>query len=437
MIVGLGETGLSCARFFNRRGIPFSVMDRESSPRHLEALRALAPDVAFSTIDADELMAAEEIVVSPGVPLSTPEIRRAVQSDVPVTGDVAIFADEATAPIVAITGSNGKSTVTALVGKMANYQGVSAGVGGNIGTPCLDLLDDDSDLYVLELSSYQLETASPLPCEVAVVLNLSPDHLDRYDSREDYYRTKATIYQAARKAVVNRNAGFDFDVSQASSILTFGVDVPSDMDSFGLVRHDNKSWLARGSDLLLDVNELGIKGKHNHVNALAALAIGTHLGLDVTLMLETLKSYQGLEHRCEPIGEFQGVTYFNDSKSTNIASTEAAIEGLSGEAGRNVILILGGIDKGADFRELFAAVNRHVKSLLVYGRDADNIASALEQSVSTTKCDNIEEVVEQAVKHAESGDVVLFSPACASFDMFENFEHRGREFKRLLRERLS
>lgn len=437
MIVGLGETGMSCARFFKRRGIPFSVVDREGRPRHLDTLRALAPDATFSLMDTDVLMAAEELVVSPGVPLSTPEIQRAVQAGVPVTGDVAIFAGEVTEPIVAITGSNGKSTVTALVGKMANDQGISAGVGGNIGTPCLDLIGDGSDLYVLELSSYQLETASPLPCEIAVVLNLSPDHLDRYDSREDYYRTKASIYAAARKAVVNRNVAFDFDVSGAESILTFGVEAPVDSDSFGLIQRDNKCWLARGDELLLDVNRLGIRGKHNHVNALAALAIGTHLGLDTPKMLESVESYQGLEHRCELIGESGGVTYFNDSKSTNIASTEAAIEGLSAESRRNVILILGGMDKGADFTELLRTVASHVKLLLVYGQDAGNIASALEQNVATRRCGDLGEVVEHAVQEAEKGDVVLFSPACASFDMFENFEHRGRVFKSLIREKLS
>lgn len=435
MIVGLGETGMSCARYFKRHGIPFSVVDGNPSPPNLAALRSLAPGVDIGPIDADALKQSDTIVVSPGVPLSTPEIQAALEAGVTVTGDVAIFAEEVTVPFVAITGSNGKSTVTSLVGKMARDQNIAVSVGGNIGTPCLDLVDDESELYVLELSSYQLETANPLYCEVAVVLNLSPDHLDRYPSQQAYYQTKANIYNAARKAVVNRDLNFDFNVSKAESVITIGSDVSPDKQGFGLIRQQDQTWLARGDKLLLNAKDLGIKGTHNQVNALAALAIGVHLQLDMAAMLESLKTYKGLEHRCELLGVHGKVTYFNDSKSTNIASTEAAITGLATKENKNIILILGGIDKGANFQDLVPAITQHVKQVVVYGRDVENIASVIEQCAATRRCADLAEVVDCVVDEAQAGDVVLFSPACSSFDMFENFEHRGRVFKALLMEK--
>lgn len=426
---------MSCARYFKRHGIPFSVVDGNPRPPNLASLRSLAPEVDVGPIDVDTLIQSDTIVVSPGVPLSTPEIQAALEAGVTVTGDVAIFAEEVTVPIVAITGSNGKSTVTALVGKMVKDQNIAAGVGGNIGIPCLDLIDDENELYVLELSSYQLETANPLHCEVAVVLNLSPDHLDRYSSQQAYYQTKASIYNAARKAVVNRDVKFDFNVSKAESVITIGSDASPDNQGFGLIRQRGQTWLARGDELLLNVNDLGIKGTHNQINALAALAIGVHLQLDMTSMLNSLKAYRGLEHRCELLGEHRKVTYFNDSKSTNIASTEAAITGLATEEGKNVILILGGIDKGANFNELIPAITQHVKEVVVYGRDAESIASVIEQCAATRRCADLAEVVDCVVDDARAGDVVLFSPACSSFDMFDNFEHRGRIFKALLKEK--
>ena len=431
MIVGLGKTGLSCARYFQRHGIAFAVMDSEPFPAALPELQALAPDAQFMVTDEEALLEADEIVLSPGVPRENPEIRQALDAGVPVTGDVAMFAGLADAPLVAITGSNGKSTVTALVGEMARYCGVNAGVGGNIGVPCLDLLEQGFELYVIEISSYQLETAENLHAGVAALLNLSPDHMDRYPSVETYYATKARIYQGAGCAVVNREVDFDLDLAGVGRKLYFSPKAPVSDNDFGIVGEGDKAALYRGGQRLMGVNEIALKGSHNHLNALAALAIGSALEWDMPPMLKALRDFPGLPHRCETVATIGGVDYINDSKATNTGSTLAAVEGFSARAG-HIILILGGIGKGADFSVLADSIVRNVRCIFIYGRDRNLIAGQLAGAAQMTLCETLDQVVETIGQTAQAGDLVLFSPACASQDQYRNFEARGEAFKALV-----
>ncbi len=430
MIVGLGVTGLSCARHFAREGLAFAAVDSQASPAGLEALRAIDPDVSFDVLSPEALAGADRLVVSPGVPLSHSAIQAAVRRGVPVTGDVAMFADLVTMPYVAITGSNGKSTVTMLVGALARACGIDAGVGGNIGTPCLDLLHEGHGLYVLEVSSYQLELATSLNCEVAVVLNLSPDHLDRYDSVDDYYATKASIYAHARRAVLNADLNYPFPLPGDAELLTFRDGEPQGPAQFGLRSVDGELSLCRGEDHLVFTSELPIRGRHNFVNALAALAIGSALDWDLSRMIEGLRSFKGLPHRCEPVGEFDGVSFINDSKATNVDAALAAIDGIA-TLDSDLILLLGGDGKGADFSRLAESVKK-VARVYVYGRDRDVIAAQLGE-VAVESYATLDEVMAAVHRSVKAGDVVLLSPACASQDQYRNFEERGDHFRRLAR----
>lgn len=431
MIVGLGKTGISCARYFTQHRIPFAVMDSNPAPAALKELRAIAPEAPFMTMDSDQLLRAKEIVLSPGVPRASSEIQRAIRAGISITGDVAIFAELAEAPVVAITGSNGKSTVTALLGEMARHCGVDAGIGGNIGVPCLDLLAGNHELYVIEVSSYQLETAVNLRCEVAVVLNLSPDHMDRYPDLQSYYATKANIYHSAECAVVNRDLNFDFDLSSARRVIGFGSGRPLAEDEFGIVTDGSVEALYRGSEKLIAVDEIRLRGAHNHMNALAALAIGYSLDWDSEPMLQTLREFPGLPHRCEWVANISGVDYINDSKATNTGSTLAAVDGLARDD-KNIILILGGIGKDADFSVLSDAVSRHVKAVYLYGRDRYTIADQLGAGAPLRIFETLEQTVAAIREAASKGDLVLLSPGCASQDQFANFEARGDAFKAMV-----
>ena len=432
MIVGLGKTGYACARYFERRGVAFSVMDDAENPALLQSLRDQIPDVRFGPIDADALLQAEEIVLSPGVPLDRSEISAARAQGIPVTGDISIFASEVDKPVIMITGSNGKSTETLLVAAMAKASGVDIGVGGNIGIPCLDVLEEDHELYVLEVSSYQLEVTSELNAKVAVVLNLSPDHMDRYSSRQAYYATKARIYRGCEVAIVNRGTDYPFEISDHTRCLSFGLDEPLNPDSYGIRTIGSETYLSRGDELLIETGSLKLRGKHNWLNCLAALAIGDAIGLKRVAMIESIVGFTGLPHRCEWLGSFGEISFYNDSKATNPGSTRAAIEGLS-TGSKNIILILGGDSKDADMKDLSAVCEDEVRHSFVYGKDRLEIASVLGDAV--TICDTLSDVVDYLPGQVSSGDLVLFSPACASFDQFQNYEHRGDEFKKLILEK--
>ncbi len=430
MVVGLGATGLSCARYLYRRGINFTVMDSRDLPPGLAQFRAEMPEIELYLGGFDDalLVAALRLIVSPGVSLDEPSLRAASDAGVPVMGDMDLFCEQAEAPVIGITGSNAKSTVTDLLGHMARASGRDMGVGGNLGLPVLDLLASRREGYIVEMSSFQLERAFNLELDLAVLLNLSDDHLDRHGNLASYRQAKHKIFENARRVVINRDDTNSVPASGAVEVVSsFGLDRPLP-GHFGLAQIAGKTWLVCGEQQLIAADRLRLLGSHNLANALACLALGSALGFEMPAMLETLCEYPGLPHRCELVDEIAGVRYVNDSKATNTGATVAALEGLGQQ--HNIILIAGGEGKGADFNSLSEAVAATCKSLVLMGEDAAQIAAALNQVVTIEHAQSLQQAVDQASQLAVPGDVVLLSPACASFDMFDNFEHRGQCFVR-------
>jgi UDP-N-acetylmuramoylalanine--D-glutamate ligase len=430
VIVGLGMTGLSCARFLQSRHIPFEIMDTREQPPALEQFKKEFPGVprVLGRLDAEMLATAAAVVMSPGVDPRMPEIRQAASNGARLTGDVDLFASEARSPIVAITGSNAKSTVTTLVGEMARTAGLKVAVAGNIGTPVLELLaGEPAELYVLELSSFQLETTTTLGAEVATILNISEDHMDRYDSLDDYRRAKHRIFQGCRKLVVNREDSATWpEENLASVVYSFGLQPDARPGSFALLDGQDGEYLGFNGEPLLAVHELKIAGRHNVLNALAALALGRAINLAWEPMLQTLRNFRGLKHRCQWIRDVAGVPWYNDSKGTNVGATVAAISGLASKG--RVVLLAGGVGKGADFSALAPAMANHGRLAILFGEDAGKIAFVLEPVVEINHAASIQDAVAKAHANAQPGDLVLLSPACASFDMFRNYEHRGDVF---------
>jgi UDP-N-acetylmuramoylalanine--D-glutamate ligase len=430
IVVGLGKSGMSLVRFLARQGLPFAVVDTRANPPELATLRAQFPqvEVRCGELDVDYLCRASELLVSPGLAIATPALQAAAARGVKLSGDIDLFARYAKAPIIAITGSNAKSTVTTLVGEMAAAAGKKVAVGGNLGTPALDLLDDAVELYVMELSSFQLETTDQLNAEVATCLNISEDHMDRYASMAAYHLAKHRIFRGARQVVVNRDDALSRPlVAEQLPCWTFGLGKP-DFKRFGLLEEHGEKYLAYQFDSLLAVSELKIRGAHNQSNALAALALGHAVGLPMDAMLGTLREFAGLAHRCQWVGERQAVNYYDDSKATNVGAALAAIEGLGADIGGKLVLIAGGDGKGADFSALKKPVGAFCRAVVLLGCDAELLAAALGDAAPLIKVQTLEEAVQRASELAEVGDAVLLSPACASLDMFKNFEERGRLF---------
>ena len=433
LIVGLGATGLSCARFLARQGVEVAVTDSRQQPPALTDMQKELPDVPLFVggFDVDAFARAERIVVSPGVSLREPLLKDARQRGIEIIGDIELFARTAIAPVVAITGSNGKSTVTTLLGAMASYAGMDVRVGGNLGTPALDLIrDHEPDLYVLELSSFQLETVQSLRCQAASVLNVSPDHLDRYDSIDSYARAKQQIYAGAKVQIVNRDDPVASALAWGKGLtIGFGLNAP-DAQDFGLLDSAAGSWISKGDERWLPLADVRMPGRHNLANALAALALGDAVGLPRQAMVHVLREFQGLPHRTQWVAEYQGVRWFNDSKATNIGAALAAIQGLDGP----LVLIAGGLGKGADFGELAAGMGEHVKAVVLLGEAAGEIERSISGGVRTEHAENMADAVQRAAAMAVAGDTVLLSPACASFDMFKGYQERGDLFMRAVRE---
>ncbi|MBZ0072668.1 MAG: UDP-N-acetylmuramoyl-L-alanine--D-glutamate ligase [Gammaproteobacteria bacterium] len=429
LVVGLGRTGLSCARYLAAAGEHVAVTDDRPTPPGLAAVQNELPDVAlFLGRFAPEAFAhAEQIIVSPGVSLQQPLISAARARGIEVIGDVELFARSAQAPVIAITGSNGKSTVTTLVGEMARTDGRRVKVGGNLGTPALDLLAADGvepDLYVLELSSFQLESTYTLAAQAAVVLNVSPDHMDRYRNLDEYAKAKQHIYRNAHVQIVNRDdphAARLADPGRPS--IGFGVQVPAAGD-YGVAEFDGAVWLMCGDVRLLPAAEIRMAGRHNLSNALAALALGDTAGLGREAMFQTLRTFGGLAHRTQWVAAAAGVVWYNDSKGTNIGATVAAVQGME----RPVVLIAGGRGKGADFRLLREPLRGRLRAAVLIGEDASLLEVALGDITRVVRADSMEAAVQRAAELAQPGDAVLLSPACASFDMFTGYDHRGEVF---------
>ncbi|MBU3056480.1 UDP-N-acetylmuramoyl-L-alanine--D-glutamate ligase [Pseudomonas indica] len=430
IVVGLGKSGVSLVRFLARQGLPFAVADTRENPPELAALKTQFPqvEVRCGALDVEFLSRAGELYVSPGLALATPALREVAARGVKMSGDIDLFVRHAKAPIVAITGSNAKSTVTTLVGEMAAAAGRKVAVGGNLGTPALDLLDDAVELYVLELSSFQLETTERMNAEVATCLNVSEDHMDRYDDLQAYHLAKHRIFRGARQVVVNRQDALSRPlIADQVPCWTFGLDKP-DFKGFGLIEENGEKHLAFQFQALMPVRELKMRGAHNQANALAALALGHAVGLPFEPMLDTLRGFTGLPHRCQWVRERNGVNYYDDSKATNVGAALAAIEGLGADILGKLVLIAGGDGKGADFSALRAPVGRFCRAVVLLGRDAERLAEALDGAAPLVRVKTLDEAVRSAAELASSGDAVLLSPACASLDMFKNFEERGRLF---------
>jgi len=429
-ILGMGATGLSVARFLSSLGTPFVFADSREQPPNLNEVRDCFPQALRRLGEFNEALFADIdlAIISPGIVLDQPALIKARQKGVTFIGDLDLFLDQAEAPVVAITGSNGKSTVTTLLGDMAKNSGLQVGVGGNLGLPMLDLISNENQLYVLELSSFQLELLTSSRGATVGLLNITPDHMDRYKDLEQYVTAKQHIFRGAKTAVSNRQDSLTAQRQRGvSQTLTFGLDSPG-QGNFGVAVHDHQESLFFGNQVLLPVDEVAMKGRHNTSNALAALALGHAAGLPIESMLETLKVFKGLPHRCETIATIDNVSYINDSKGTNVGATLAAIEGFGSNSYKNLLLIAGGQGKGQDFGGLKEAADRFVKCGFVYGEDAQQLEDALDSVTEVYRADSLIEAVAGAKSAARPGDIVLLSPACASFDSFTGFEERGHCF---------
>jgi len=431
VVAGLGISGVSAVNFLHENGYRVAVTDSREVPPGHEQIPA-AVQTSFGQLDQDLLLQAEEIVISPGLDPQLPAIQAAIAKGIPVISEIQILRRATDKPIVAITGSNAKSTVTTLIGLMAQDAGVKVAVGGNLGRPALDLTHDDPNVYILELSSFQLEATSSLNAEVAVVLNMSEDHLDRHGDMAGYHAAKHRIFQGVKKVVYNRDDSLTRPlVPDVTPMQSFGLNAP-DLKQYGILREDNGTiWLARGRERLLKSSEMYIQGTHNVANALACLALGEAIGLPMDKMLETLKTFKGLEHRCEFVKEVNGVRYYNDSKGTNIGATLAALDGLGAaiEAqGGQVAIILGGQGKGQDFTALRESLQRYAKVAVLMGEDRSIIENAIAGTTTLLHAVSLQQAVELCQQHTHAQDVVLLSPACASFDMFTGYPERGHRF---------
>ena len=428
VIVGLGKTGTSCVKFLSDLGIAFKVNDSRLNPPGLPEVQHLltSDNLELGQFDLNLLLNADLVILSQGIPLQDPVIEKVYHSGIKIISDVDLFAVYAKAPIIAITGSNAKSTVTSLVAHIFRQAGVHIEVGGNIGIPLLELLSKPiPQYYIVELSNFQLELTHELHTAIACILNLSPDHLDRYASYEDYVATKQRVYHNCDKAIYFLDDKLTYPPKELSAVY-FTEKTPSEND-FGLKNINGEVWLNHGNISYINTCELTVKGKHGWLNALAASAISYQAGISLEHIQAGLKTFRGLEHRCQLTATHNNVDWINDSKGTNIGATLAALRGLGPTCDGKIVLILGGKGKGADFAELAETIKLYCKLTLIYGEDAKKIQSIL--SVYPHKMvNNVPEAVMMAKAVVSSGDLVLFSPACASFDMFDNFEHRGQVF---------
>ncbi len=435
VVAGLGISGVAAVNFLHKQGYRVAVTDSRQNPPGHDQIPAEI-QTSFGELDLELLLSAEEIVISPGLDPKIEQIQEAVKQGIPVVSEIQILRRATDKPIVAITGSNAKSTVTTLMGIMAQAAGKKVAVGGNLGRPALDLTNDDPELYILELSSFQLEATSNLNADVAVVLNMSEDHLDRHGDMFGYHTAKHRIFQGVKKVVYNRDDSLTRPlVPDATPMQSFGLNAP-DMNQFGILKDtDGTIWLARGRERLLKSEDMYIQGTHNVANALACLALGEAIGLPLDTMLETLKTFKGLEHRCEFVKEVKQVRYYNDSKGTNIGATLAAIDGLGAAIevkGGKVAIILGGQGKGQDFTALRESLTKYVKVAVLIGEDAPIIEQAIQGTTTLLHAQTFKEAVELCQKNTQANDVVLLSPACASFDMFTGYPQRGHQFVELV-----
>ncbi len=429
VVVGLGMTGLSVVRHLLRQSeaLIIKVIDTRDAPPGQEQL---PKEVELYTggWQSEWLLTADLIVTNPGIALSSPQLQQAVDKGIPIVGDIELFAWAVTAPVIAITGSNGKSTVTDLTGEMANAAGVKTAVGGNIGFAALDLLEQDADLYVLELSSFQLETTSSLKLKAAAFLNLSEDHMDRYQGMADYRQAKLRIFDHADICIVNRDDKETYPDEKNKTIKSFGFD----QQQYGCILQNGSSYLSIDGDPILAVSELGLVGKHNIANSLVAIALLDAVGINIKSTTNILRTYNGLTHRCQVIADNKNIRWINDSKATNVASTLAALSGLKIDG--KLHLLVGGVGKGADFSALIPALRELDLMMYCFGEDGDKFIPLDPRSHLFQTMDAALASIYPVLK---AGDMVMLSPACASFDQYANFMARGDAFTQLVKRYLA
>ncbi|MDX1487599.1 MAG: UDP-N-acetylmuramoyl-L-alanine--D-glutamate ligase, partial [Acidiferrobacterales bacterium] len=433
LVVGLGQTGLSCAHYLVRLGCQVTVVDNRDRPPMLDSLLAAGQAVECHTGAWDPALFRDPglLVVSPGVSLHEPVIAQAISRGARAIGDIELFARATSVPVIAVTGVNGKSTVTALVGTILAEAGLDVRVGGNIGMPALSLLDaNQPDVFVLELSSFQLETTYSLNARAATVLNISRDHMDRYGSVQEYAQAKARIFRGDGVMVLNADDPAVMDMANSKrKRVHFGLRPPARATDFGLIEKGGREWLAKGKASWLESGTVHLQGRHNLANVLAAMALADTFDVPVEAIARALANFAGLPHRSQVVGEHDDVLWVNDSKATNVGALRAALAGQT----RPVVLIAGGESKGGDFAVLRDDVRTHVRALISIGRDAGVIEHALRDIVTVVQATDMEDAVSRAHALACAGDVVLLSPGCASFDMFRNYEHRGETFMAAVR----
>lgn len=437
LVVGLGTTGLSVVRFLQQRHVQFAVTDSRVQPPGLKTLQDDYPDVPvfLGEFNPQVFEHVDVLVVSPGVARSTPVIAACEQRGAEILGDIEIFARCTQQPVIAITGSNGKSTVTSLVAEMVRQAGYRVGAGANLGTPALTLLEDEPQIYVLELSSFQLETTWSLHAHASTILNISEDHMDRYATIAEYAQAKARIFAGHGVVVANADDPFVMQFVKAlppeRQVLCFKLNEPHNPREFGVIKFNGTDWLAVGTEKLLPVSAMKIKGQHNVANALASLALGAAIGLPMNAMLTALQQFPGLAHRSQWVLEKNGINWYNDSKGTNVGASLAAIAGIPAV---KLIVILGGLGKEQDFSPLRQPLQQRARHVLLLGKDAKLISAALGESIPKTFVADLDEAILRANELAQQGDAVLLSPACASFDMFKGYEHRGDVFMQRVRD---
>jgi UDP-N-acetylmuramoylalanine--D-glutamate ligase len=435
LVIGLGKTGFSCVNYLCTHQKAVAVVDTRVQPPYLVQLRQEYPQITFTHSDNEleilnqYLEQVRYLVLSPGVALSQTLIKQARELDVEIINDIELFAKHhISVPIIGITGSNGKSTVTDMLGFIANKLGIKAGVGGNLGTCALDLLDDNNELYILELSSFQLEWVSSLKLAVGTILNITPDHLDRYESFTEYAQTKGHIFSLSNTAVVNTadklvSALLPKNITQ----INYRASTPT-ANAFGLTTSNNQQYISYGGHRLLNTNEIALQGAHQLLNILCVFSIVQHLNWPLDQVIAAVKTYPGLEHRCQLVASYKGVKYINDSKATNVGATLAAIGSIGTHISGKIVLILGGQTKGGDLSVLIDSIKQYVKATLLIGEDAELIEQQLGTSITSIHATSLEVAISKASSIAQEGDIVLLSPACASLDNFTSFAQRGEVF---------
>ena len=434
LVIGLGETGWSVVRYLAQNQLPFAVADTRRNPPYASSLQQQLPKVSCSLGYVDEklMQYADEIILSPGISQNEDFVLKAKALGKPIISDIALFLRSVSEPVIAVSGSNGKSTVTSLLAQMAARQGLATATGGNLGTPVLDLIRKDVTVYILELSSFQLELTHQLAAKVACLINVTPDHEERYERFQDYYHAKQKIFEKCEAAVYNKSDKLTLPLFAPQKGGTAAVGLgPPDIGEWGILTKSGEEHLAAGVEFLMPAKDVGLAGKHNLINVLMALAVASKANWSISHCLEVVREFRGLPHRCERVGRIRGVDYVNDSKATNPAATRAALDGLAGDY-KHIHILLGGKSKQADFTPIRQSLEHINATAYLMGEEAGRLSQSLGVKTHIEICADMTDAFLRSSQNANSGDLVLLSPSCASFDMYDNFAARGDHFRSMV-----